>query len=369
MALLLEIAEGRAQPPPDDLVMLGDVFDLILTPLNQTHRPPKELFADTNSYGFDIPKFRKVIEVISQRIEVTYIRGNHDEFIDAQTVQDAFGPCVKFLGDGFSKYGIRFEHGHNPDMLCRVHREKGKKPLLPIGYYVTRSTMNDFDRFCHAPDPHRGNSYLQQMMDYISTRVLPATPKPADAVAIQVLKHNWEKAISSILTGALGKKMPAPEEDLKEYVVNGADAHEVYFGMNTSNYTLYDAVQDHRAQFSRLTREYSFDELRALVHIINYDYNLWAALDTKHDVIILGHTHRPMIREMARSGVHKKNRNDEVRKKVVYVNSGAWVDDNQGVTYRTYVDFQIMKRPSGEWRASRVEVVQYPEVLLYSMDL
>eukprot|EP00746_Dinoflagellata_sp_MGD_P052469 gnl/MRDRNA2_/MRDRNA2_23206_c0_seq1.p1 gnl/MRDRNA2_/MRDRNA2_23206_c0~~gnl/MRDRNA2_/MRDRNA2_23206_c0_seq1.p1 ORF type:complete len:438 (+),score=34.31 gnl/MRDRNA2_/MRDRNA2_23206_c0_seq1:99-1316(+) len=375
------MAERRTQPMPDDLVLLGDVFELILDPLNQTHRHPRELFADTNTFGFDVPKFRRLVENISYQMEVSFILGNHDEDIDEQLLQEAFGPCVKHMGYGFKKYGIWFEHGQNPDPCCGIEREEGKKQVLPFGYFFTRSSLEGFvGQMCQGPHAvHRTEeiSYWQQFKDIMSFIMFYAmnlvTP---DSMRVEFLTspENFGNLTAFAFKALVGHMHTPGEEILKEYIVNGADRNSLYFGVNTSNYTLLDVVYDHRDLFQKMAKKCPYDLVRARARIYEQkgDYTLWAERDTQHDVVVVGHTHIPDMQERwrTRPGWKKGRQPGEVREKVAYVNSGGWAPGSGGVISKTYVDFDIKDvTDTGNWRATYVRVIQYPEVEMYAMDL
>lgn len=72
--------------------------------------------------------------------------------MDAETVQDLFGPKVEFIAgtliyvinsDDGQQYRIRFAHGHDWDIFNTYAMTKPNDDLCgkPIGYYVARAAV------------------------------------------------------------------------------------------------------------------------------------------------------------------------------------------------------------------------------------
>jgi len=390
MTLLTGMADGS--DPVDELVLLGDIFEFHLTPINESQPHPKHLLSNTNATGFNMAKFNSLIRTISRRAQVYFVRGNHDEEADTELIKLAFGPCVKHMGYGFSKYGIWFEHGHNADLWNRIHLGTKGQKLLPWGYFVTRASHMG-KMYCGMPK-HRGDprTLYQELADHFINKVYPYDPPIIDEASKKYMQHTWEKSLLNIMSNAMDHEMTSPEE-LKDYPVVGADLHTIRWGDKTSDLTLYDAYVAHKAQFKNAIERLSHGASTAMVHAMLQDYTHWAARDTKHDIVISGHTHRPILTEVKRvKSPSVPNGKKTLKEKVVYVNSGGWVQSLTGETSRTYVDFTVLKHSATtiavgegstvvrtnaapgepdqkEWKTHRIEIFEYPENSLYSMDI
>jgi len=199
---------------------------------------------------------------------------------------------------------------------------------------------------------------------------------------------NWEKMLLNIMSNALDEDINTPE-DLRKFNVVGADAYDIRWGDSASNFTLYDAFNAHKDQFANTITRLSHGASIAMIHAMLQDFSKWAARDTKHDIIIAGHTHRPVLQEVTRvkKPLQMIDSPHGVREKVVYVNSGGWVQSLTGETSRTYVDLvvgrhsppsdsQVVRKSPGmnqqdlnPWRVRRVEIFEYPQKSLYAKDL
>lgn len=135
------------------LILLGNVFEMWLDPFTispQSNQERKAKWQQNEVCSSFTSSVRQMAE--KENLKVFYIRGNHDHEMDAETVQDLFGPKVEFIAgtliyvinsDDGQQYRIRFAHGHDWDIFNTYAMTEPNDDLCgkPIGYYVARAAV------------------------------------------------------------------------------------------------------------------------------------------------------------------------------------------------------------------------------------
>lgn len=124
----------------DEVILLGDVMDTWVYPIDETPPTYKEIFKDNkNKAVFDSLNALAA----NERIKVTYMPGNHDMTITEGEVKEYFPKMAwkekSYNGDG-STDGRLFlaEHGHAYAMFNAPDATNDPIDKLPLGYFIAR---------------------------------------------------------------------------------------------------------------------------------------------------------------------------------------------------------------------------------------
>ncbi len=126
-----------------DLVLLGDIFDTWLCPID---RPPHTIaeILDANPEVCD--KLRRCVEELDN---VFYINGNHDMCVTEEDLATLGSGARRIRRIPAYQAGMLYaEHGHRFAMFNAADRLHDPTHALPIGYFVTRVLCghDDYDR-------------------------------------------------------------------------------------------------------------------------------------------------------------------------------------------------------------------------------
>lgn len=117
------------QDPPDELVLLGDIFDNWLAPMHEVPATWAEMARD-NAWFVE-----PIAALAAMGVEVTFTPGNHDLTLQAASLPEAWGQ-VHWRPNHTAPGDIWAEHGHERTFFNTTRLD----PLgeLPIGYFFAR---------------------------------------------------------------------------------------------------------------------------------------------------------------------------------------------------------------------------------------
>jgi len=291
------------------IVMLGDVFEMWMSPITITPTS-KEEYAESWKSHKEISTILRCIRKMADEdnVQVYYIRGNHDWDMDAELAKELFGPKVHFIpgkliyciSNGSQEYRIRFEHGHDYDLFNCVELAPEDSPLQgkPIGYYVSRCAQTSKDNYFSDTE-----LVIQDTLRWILS-VIPN--KIIGSAIAEILSKNFfqKRLLTRMFEGALDLEITDDSCVLLE--------------------------NDKWVRLKELIK-YPFIELAIEKYGPSRTYGmLEAALgnyedflpEMSEDVVVLGHTHRFKNAKFLGKLEH-----------MYYVNSGTWIDLADHLSY------------------------------------
>lgn len=127
--LLAALEYVAADPATKDVVLLGDIFDTWVTPVDEVPPTVAEVVAAH-------PRVTAALTACARSVEnVFFVAGNHDMGTTAFDLVDVTGVQV------IERYhaGLLYaEHGHRFAMFNAPHKMQGGLDKLPLGYFVSR---------------------------------------------------------------------------------------------------------------------------------------------------------------------------------------------------------------------------------------
>lgn len=141
----------------DELVLLGDAFDLWLYPMNEPPCTFEEIIQYWSQY---VPSGAKstaktVIDALKRCIKnlpkVYYINGNHDMLVtkeQAESISSGGKHLLWTTPQAYKKddYRLHAEHGSGVDMFNAPDKNSDTLNGMPLGYYITRLVATATDQ-------------------------------------------------------------------------------------------------------------------------------------------------------------------------------------------------------------------------------
>lgn len=233
-----------------DLVLLGDVFDTWVMPIDKSPPTVSEIAA----------YHRDIIEAISQCAgkiaNVFYLNGNHDMSVSQADLDTVFGAgkvkkIVKYqAGLLYAEHGNRFAMFNAPDP------EADPIDCLPLGYFISRLVAGHED----YASPRAVLGYIDNLLSSI------LTPETLPEAVIDALMERYNHKPTDTI------KMPGKRADVTLATVRSRYA--TLFSRWIQRYGLF----------------YALDAVRSELNSLG-----WAAdrlcKENGYRVVVLGHTH------------------------------------------------------------------------------
>ncbi|MDF1547734.1 MAG: metallophosphoesterase [Bacteroidales bacterium] len=340
-----------------ELVIAGDLIDEWFVPAEVDTYAGKgqsdfvQRVAATNKGVFDA--FNAIIK--DGKILVTYVPGNHDLAITAESVslilpginqarenQQGLGT---YSPDGCPKLAI--EHGHRYNFFCAPdpfsNKDIAPGSIMPPGYFFTRIATQHVIENCKTPGDEM-------------PIVTPNTTGDASQYLVYVYWQVWQGLMSSlpvnekfsdkmIVTNIDGYTQNYSINDLmpSQSITDGFIDMNLYKGImenwddrqNINNVPTYITLKD---AISKSASNGATDSMALSQYFLNSD--------SDKRIVIFGHTHDPKIQEFKNLDLQK----------CIYANSGTWIDDNK--TADTKMNF-IVVTPQNNDASSQTYVKLY----------
>ena len=331
------LAEQSKAPDVKELVILGDLFDTWVIPVNQDPLASFEAIC-ANPKNAPVIKRLKALAGDSN-IKLAYVPGNHDMGMSIagisatkQFMETTF-PGMRFFCNKAEPWGVyavgtlAAEHG-NHYCLFNAPVTWTADAFLPLGYFISRIDAYKVKKTGHEGDPRE--IFFKFLNEYL--------------------------------------KSPNLVEDVFNAIVDDADLKEddiIELG-GIPGYAPQVTIGAVRSRFSNLIQDWKNKpgNLNVPTAIVSDIGNLaWAASFAYFDhagsnanIVIFGHTHIPIIDKHYAEGQAPTDGHpvDEPCREI-YANSGTWVD--QGEYGCTYVETE----EDAEARRHYVRVKKYPD--------
>lgn len=341
-----------------EIAIAGDMFDEWFLPMD--YEMPSLLSDFHDKIVGNNKAIMDVINAIIQEgsIKVTYISGNHDLLFSEADVQRIF-PGINQVREDVQGLGtyvtgesseIAIEHGHRynffcaPDMFSNRDITNNGTSILPPGYFFTRiattsvieghpKTTNTFQQLNPDKDDKDQMSYFyyQQIWKALMTQ-LPIS----ESFAEKNLKTNTDGYTD---TYAVNDLLPRQE-------AGGPIDMTLYSGI-VESWDERQALNDVKTKMSA-TQAILGSATSALTDL--QAKTQYFDVDTSKRIVVFGHTHEAKIMTF---------RNLE-GKKVVYANSGTWIDMTKSTCYPAKT-FVVITKPMGNSAIETVNLYQFAD--------
>ncbi len=347
-AMLVNFLDRLAVGPVDEIVLAGDILDEWYLPATYP--------ASIDSMAFyrkvranNAAVFAALGRIIDRGITLTYVPGNHDLLLDAETLADLL-PGIRQARDapglGTRQTGTRseivIEHGHRydagacPDPLSNKTITGSYPSTLPFGYFFTRRLAT---------------AIAEGKTDPKVTVPVVAGPTDGtdDALGAYACYKLWAETITTypISAGPDARVFATPDgydraisvRDLLPFVqADGRLAGPLYADVQR-RWTAVQAANRVAVKIPYATAvETAFD------HTIldRAPFTKYLDVDPTVDLVVFGHSHVPLVTRLVRSG-----------RRTADANSGTWIDQNTMGPTGTFVAIE-----SGP-RSTSIRVLQY----------
>ena len=323
--LIAEFLQRLAISGIDELVIAGDLLDEWFVPISyEAHNDLGAFFAQVaNNNASIVAAFEKLIQ---SGVVVAYVPGNHDLLLDEETLAKLIPGIVQARdveGLGVYRTGMRLEivveHGHRYDSFCAPDTLSNKEitgdypSFLPPGYFFTRMAATSVAEGKSAPqkdlprieapskediDQHDAYTYYNVWLWAMTTFPIMAD---FDEKAIYVGVNGYNSSFS------LSDLFPTIQDDGSISAVLYANAQRRWNEVQELNRV---ATKNPYSQATAGAADHKFFDSQAVKQ--------YFSLDSTVDVVVLGHSHVPVI-DRYLEGYDKEK---------VYANSGTWIDEN-----------------------------------------
>eukprot|EP00794_Sanderia_malayensis_P000593 gene593-1255_t len=290
------------------IVLFGDTLEMWMTPITMGPPTLKEMAKNWKS-NEDIALIMRAIKKMAEEddVKVYYVRGNHDFHMNEKTIHDLFGESVRFIPGKLiylihtetQEYSMRFEHGHDYDLLNCFDLAPANSPLQgnPIGYYIARCA-------CSSNDTYLTNSEMV-LQDAIKW-MLSVLPKDSigSTIAEVLSKDYFQKGfLRTLFEGAL-------DQDPDDAVILCEDGKWV----RISELMKYPFIK-------LAIKKYDSSKVFSMLEGSLGTFNDFLE-EMAEDVVVLAHTH--IFKNTKFTGKHGN---------MYYVNSGTWIDLTEHFSY------------------------------------
>ena len=162
----------RARDDVREVVVLGDLFDLWVCPVDEVPITIREIVrAKKNAVVV------REFNALAEAKPVVYLPGNHDMQVTKADLAEYF-PRVIFGGAGvfdsvFRSGRLRAEHGSAHAMFNAPDPYNGGGARLPLGYYISRVAATKANRTGH--EVRFTTKYLDDLLETLGPQTLPAS--------------------------------------------------------------------------------------------------------------------------------------------------------------------------------------------------
>jgi len=345
-------------PRVAEIVIAGDMFDEWFLPMDYVMPSLLSDFHDRI-----VQNNKAIMDMINEtiregKIKVTYISGNHDLLFSESDVQRIF-PGINQVREDVQGLGtyvtgdrseIAIEHGHrynffcSPDMFSNRDITNNETSVLPPGYFFTRiatssvieghpKTTNTFEQLKPDKDDEDQMNYFyyQQIWKALMTQ-LPVSESFSD----KTIKTNTDGYTD---TYAINDLLPRQEAGLPIDMI-------LYSGIVEN----WEERQEKNGVPIKLSAKQAIvgaasnalTDLQAKIQYFD--------VDASKKIVVFGHTHEAKIIAF---------RNLE-GKKVVYANSGAWIDKTKSTAYPAKT-FVVITKPKADSVIETVNLYQFAD--------
>jgi hypothetical protein len=318
--------ETTAQDGVDALVLNGDIYDFWLLPFDRPAPSFEQILTEgvDPRVGFDMMRFRQLLQNAAKNVtELHENQGNHDLWLSAELAEQALhNDDLRWTNDSVKAWGVNFMHGHQHTLFNLPVPGTG---MMPIGYFVSRAVAT-----YQCISMETVSALLTDAIDaLLGTRVV-------DWVAIEVLRP--APVFRTLLRHILNTVSNHVNFSAPIVGVVAPDAIPLPGAMG-NGYTLNHFVNDYGEALNMFVDKIGTHEAAKFI-MADVDSNALntatAAESVDESVVILGHTHVPVLEVVNRNQPQLSDTPD-----VLAVNAGAFVFDLKGVQHHSYVDLTI----------------------------
>lgn len=355
------ITENSRNDPEFELILLGDIFDLLQVLPGSRNNPAKiRMIYKVHE------DFFKSLKLLNRRGgRITFIIGNHDHDLVYPEMWAELRKFLPFINRGArkkpllyyhsEKAGIYAEHGNQLDSL-NSFEDPYDAEEWPFGSEMVRRIINPLEKM----HPMVDNLHPRQALWYILRR-LPAIIDSTQRDAMQLEKeitgitpdnrlkhlawlivHRCHMREAEAFFRPLWKLLTFMEKNLRKASSLGDGFEGILFLFNTIGRNPL-----------RVFQELLIDrQIHAAREIVNGKYSHAIGFPEKPPQhVIFGHTHRPLLKRLGESRT--------------FANSGSWKArvrpfGRNGFQYEQPLDYiQAGKSKTGRWHLKRKQWINY----------
>ena len=277
------------QAKPDEVVILGDLFDNWVCPIDM--RPPS--IRDILTAAHNRPIIDGLNQVLDAGVKVIFLAGNHDQLATADDLHQAMPKLT--VADGwltdcvYLDGRIHAEHGSSHAMFNAPDPQHDPRKRLPLGYFITRVVTTRAART--GQTGRTWGSYLDDALETMFTS---------------------QKIAASVFEGVL-EEAGIPESA----PITMPDGSSITTGEVKARYAdLYDHWCASHSGFGA--------GIRAVLAEFDYldDFADQVCKRGGTNIVVLGHSHRP---EIDKDTWFVDDR--------IYANAGAWCEDEDSGSF------------------------------------
>jgi len=345
-----------------ELVLLGDIVDEMTTAIKNPGVTAEKIRLFEKADGTEISQFEyeqliaayneeiisAIKEVGNAGVQLVYLPGNHDQYVTPESITSIFGENIKQVRSEANPYigsyspesfsNVIMEHGHRYDVINApdpysnegMTKKAGEEATLSIGYFLTRAIAQiripRVSKLITLLTGLTGSSpdqaEITEKMYAIENSV--SDPDERNSQLFKTLiklyigntsKETITKVISEIDTGIGGISGIYSVIDLLPKMKEGDEDGKYFLDLTKQD------TWEKRLRYNQVPEDLPFIKGilctitdSGMVDIVKHVYGN----DSKHNIFIMGHTHRPGMY------VCKAEGSDE---SFIYANSGSWVRD------------------------------------------
>ncbi|MCD6384538.1 metallophosphoesterase [Candidatus Sumerlaeota bacterium] len=312
---ILRMAEEKDNSQPPELVLLGDIFDLLqVEPVEEEFRKPARL---QRIYDAHKPFFSALNHFAENGGRITFVIGNHDhelvdkkmfkllrEFLPSLNKNYGSKPLFAYVDE---EWGIYAEHGNQLDPVNRFNDFKNPEEL-PVGSIIVIKLVNPFEPSCPLFDNIQGT---YETLWYAASR-LP------ELVAPELLKQSREyqkmnlgltaTLINHLLYILVSKKVLHIKPEYLPLIGEAVIAAEALIRKFSGKKKRPPRYLNHLRILSEATQSSILSQAERILAYPERAH-LLSRVPKKLNVLLFGHTHQPLTLR-TESGV--------------YANCGCW---------------------------------------------
>lgn len=296
-----------------ELVILGDLLDGWVTPLNTLPQSFADILAANTNVGI-VSALQAICD--NPEIEITYVAGNHDMLFsyDSQNSADIMWaiPCLNIVSDSQGSGAYRkddviwAEHGHRYCLFNAQDTWSRPGGHLPLGYFISRlvaskavitgqvtTTLDLLDEFLKAPSETIGYEGSLEVGGIFDDALVVAVFN-----SIALWSGNW------------------PSDHFTMNGLDGFNSDPSVEGVAITYDTIYSNWPSRQDRVS--PTEAIWNDVGALNSAANLLFEMPESLKDKYPftprIILFGHTHEAAFQ------YHSGDRD------TIYANTGTWID-------------------------------------------
>jgi UDP-2,3-diacylglucosamine pyrophosphatase LpxH len=266
----------------EELVLLGDLFDLWLYPVNTPPLTVKDIIEAND------PVVQALRDCLKDNRTVYFMNGNHDMGVTQKDLDMLAGSADKIQLISPEKYerdhpGWRLEHGNAADMFNAPDDSDDTIGGYPFGYFITRLVAT-------ADDEGKVWRVLKELYEHLATTIRAIEPAES-AMALGAVRP---QRVAIPWVGALMVDLIV---NTLSHIAEVNDSTTIRFSepeLDAKEYTVGDIKTKYGSLLGRWYDKYPVEKLVSAM-LATHDLGWYAedlvSANPERNVVVMGHTH------------------------------------------------------------------------------